>query len=67
MASPRGATAPKNISGRGERLLSDLASDWWLLLIGLVFAMLVSFGWIMLLRIASKPVIWISILLCLRK
>ena len=54
-----------DLQGRGERLLSDLAKDWWMLLLGLVFAMLISFGWVMLLRLASKPVIWISIALCL--
>ena len=54
-----------DLQGRGERLLSDLAKDWWMLLLGLVFAMLISFGWVMLLRLASKPVIWISIVLCM--
>ena len=54
-----------DIQGRGERLLSDLAKNWWMMLLGLVFAMLISFGWVMLLRLASKPVIWISIVLCL--
>jgi len=54
-----------DLQGRGKRFLADLAGAWWLLLIGFVFAMLISFGWIMLLRLASKPVIWISIILCL--
>ena len=53
-----------DIQGKSERFLSDVAGYWWLVLLGLVFAMLISFGWIMLLRLASKPVIWTSIVLC---
>ena len=51
--------------GRLERLMADLASNWWMLVLGLLFAMLVSLGWILLLRLACKPVIWASIVLCL--
>ena len=53
-----------DLRGTGERLLSDFAGYWWILLLGLVFAMLISFGWIMLLRLATKLVVWLSIVLC---
>ena len=53
-----------DLRGTGERLLSDFAGYWWILLLGLVFAMLISFGWIMLLRLATKLVVWLSIVVC---
>ena len=53
-----------DIQGKSERFLSDVAGYWWLVLLGLIFAMVISFGWIMLLRLASKPVIWLSIVMC---
>ena len=43
--------------GRLERLMADLATNWWMLVLGLLFAMLVSLGWILLLRLACKVVL----------
>ena len=54
-----------DLRGTGERLLADFAGYWWILLLGFVFAMIISFGWIMLLRLATKVVVWLSIVVCL--
>ena len=47
----------------GEKLLADLALDWWVLLIALLLACILSFLWIVLMRLAAGPIIWMTIIL----
>eukprot|EP00090_Calanus_glacialis_P041007 TRINITY_DN7188_c0_g1_i2.p1 TRINITY_DN7188_c0_g1~~TRINITY_DN7188_c0_g1_i2.p1 ORF type:complete len:720 (-),score=98.82 TRINITY_DN7188_c0_g1_i2:192-2351(-) len=54
-----------DLRGYGEKFLSDFAIYWWIVLLALVLAMVLSFGWIVLMRLAAKPVVWTSIVLCM--
>ena len=49
----------------GEKFLVDLAQYWWIVLLALLLACVLSFGWIVLMRFAAAPVIGISIGLCI--
>jgi choline transporter-like protein 2/4/5 len=49
----------------GEKFLADLANYWWIVLLALLLASILSFGWIVLMRFAAGPVIGISIGLCI--
>ena len=49
----------------GEKFLVDLAKYWWIVLLALLLACVLSFGWIVLMRFAAAPVIGISIGLCI--
>ena len=53
-----------DLRGYGEKFLSDFANYWWIVLLSLLMAMVLSFGWIFLLRLATAPVVWISVILC---
>jgi len=54
-----------DLRGYGEKFLSDFATYWWIVLLALILAMLLSFGWIVLMKLAAKPVVWTSIVLCM--
>ena len=54
-----------DLRGYGEKFLADLTQYWWIVLLALLLAACLSFGWIFLLRFAAAPVIGISIGLCL--
>jgi len=49
----------------GEKFLADFAVYWWIVLLALILAMLLSFGWIALMKLAAKPVVWTSIIVCM--
>lgn len=49
--------------GRFDRLMAELSSNWWKILLGFVFAMVISFIYIMLMKVCCKAMVWISIVL----
>jgi len=48
----------------GERLLWDLSTYWWQLLMFLLLSFLLSLAWVLLLSCCAKPTVWLSLLLC---
>lgn len=54
-----------DLRGVWEKLISDLSVYWWIIFICLLLAMVLSFCWIVLLRCAAAPMIWLSLLLCI--
>ena len=49
--------------GRFDRLMAELSTNWWKILLGFVFAMVISFIYIMLMKVCCKAMVWISIVL----
>ena len=49
----------------GDKILADLILDWWVLLLALVLACVISFVWIVLLRFAAAFVIYTTIIVSL--
>ncbi|XP_054713879.1 choline transporter-like protein 2 [Uloborus diversus] len=49
----------------GEKLFYDFKLSWYFIVIGLLFAMLVSLVWIVLMRWIAGPMIWLSIVIVL--
>jgi len=45
-----------------ERIFQDFNNSWWMILIGLVVAMVVSLLWILLMRFVAAFMVWLSIL-----
>ena len=52
-----------NVKTFGERVLSDLKDAWWIILVAIILASLVSFLWIILMRFIAAIMVWTSILL----
>ena len=46
-----------------EKLLADLALDWWLLLLGILAASILSLVWVVLLQVAAGAIVYSTILL----
>ncbi len=42
-----------NLSSLGERILADLMESWWIILLSLLMATLISFLWIYLMKYMS--------------
>ena len=53
-----------NVKGYGEKLLADLALDWWVLLVAVVAACALSFIWIVLLQLAAGIIVYSTIIIC---
>jgi len=51
-----------NFRSLGERLLWDLSVYWWILLLFLLLAFILSFAWVGLLSCCAMPVVWMSII-----
>jgi len=51
-----------NLRSLGERLLWDLSIYWWMLLVFLLFAFVLSFSWVGLLSCCAMPTVWMSII-----
>ena len=47
----------------GQKLLADLALDWWLLLLAVLAASVLSFIWIVLLQLAAGVIVYCTIVL----
>ena len=47
----------------GERLLWDLSTYWWQLLLYLLLSFLLSLSWVLLLSCCAKPTVWVSLLI----
>ena len=47
----------------GERLLWDLSTYWWQLLLYLLLSFFLSLSWVLLLSCCAKPTVWLSLLL----
>ena len=52
-----------NLKTFGEKILADLSSSWWVILVAIVLATFVSFMWIILMRFVAFVMVWSSILL----
>ena len=53
-----------NLKSYAEKLLADLALDWWILLLAVLLACILSFTWIVLIRLAAGVIVYSSIVLC---
>lgn len=51
-----------NLRNFGERVLQDLKTTWWMILISLVAAFIVTFIWIVLMSYIAKCMVWASLL-----
>ncbi len=49
-----------NVRSLGEKVFADLASSWWLILIGLVVGTILSFVWIILMRSSHGAIVLYS-------
>lgn len=47
----------------GERIYSDLATTWWMILLALVLATVLSLVWIVLMRYVAAVMVWTSLIL----
>ncbi|CAL1541152.1 unnamed protein product [Lymnaea stagnalis] len=47
----------------GDKIIADVVASWWMILVGLVVAMLISMIWIVLMRFISGFMVWLTILL----
>lgn len=47
----------------GELIIADVIESWWMILIGLVIAMIISLIWITLMRWIAGVMVWITVLL----
>ena len=47
----------------GERLLWDLSTYWWQLLLYLLLSFFLSLSWVLLLSCCAKPTVWLSLLI----
>jgi choline transporter-like protein 2/4/5 len=54
-------TAYLNIREVGERIFSDLAETWWMIGLSMVGACILSFIWIVLMRVLAGLMVWLSI------
>jgi len=54
-----------NARGHGEKILSNLQVFWWIVLLSFLLALVLSLIWKILINLATKPVIWASIVLSL--
>lgn len=52
-----------NLRTYGEKVLSDLSSSWWIILLAIIMASFVSFIWIILMRFIAAVMVWSSLLL----
>ena len=53
-----------NLKSYAEKLLADLALDWWILALAVLLACILSFTWIVLIRLAAGVIVYSSIVLC---
>ncbi|KAK0065696.1 choline transporter-like protein 2 [Biomphalaria pfeifferi] len=47
----------------GDKIIADVVASWWMMLIGLVVAMVISMIWIVLMRWISGFMVWLTVLL----
>ncbi|KAH9500274.1 hypothetical protein Btru_073598 [Bulinus truncatus] len=47
----------------GDKIIADVVASWWMILIGLGVAMLISMIWIVLMRWISGFMVWLTVLL----
>lgn len=52
-----------NLRTFGEKVISDVVDTWWIILVGVLLASLVSFLWIILMRFVAAVMVWASIIL----
>ncbi|KAI9562773.1 hypothetical protein GHT06_010227 [Daphnia sinensis] len=45
-----------------DRIFQDYSETWWIILIGLAISMIISLFWIVLMRFAAGPMVWLSII-----
>lgn len=50
-----------NAKEYGEKIIADVVASWWMILIGLAIAMLISMIWITLMRWIAAWVVWITL------
>ena len=53
-----------NLKSYAEKLLADLALDWWILALAVLLACVLSFTWIVLIRLAAGVIVYSSIVVC---
>lgn len=51
-----------NAKEYGEKILSDVRTSWWMILIGLGIACVWAFIWIVIMRWVAGPMVWITII-----
>eukprot|EP00094_Tigriopus_californicus_P004803 TCALIF_04623-PA protein Name:"Similar to SLC44A5 Choline transporter-like protein 5 (Macaca fascicularis)" AED:0.13 eAED:0.13 QI:715/0.81/0.91/1/0.63/0.75/12/74/636 len=47
----------------GERIYSDLATTWWMIILALILATILSLVWIILMRFVAAVMVWTSLIL----
>ena len=46
----------------GERVAGDLSETWWMVAASVAASCLLSFAWLLLMRLVAGPMVWLSVL-----